>query len=95
MLENETPQPITREEFEAGVEFFEYNKLDPMNIETYRLKMFNYPDSISRCILNRHNDFYCHIQKVEDDGFTFINFTFKYQTEGKILFKNCFKSEIQ
>ena len=95
METNETPQPITREEFEAGVEFFVSNKLDPMNTDTYYLKDLKYPGRIYRWIMDRHNNLYCHIQMIEDDGFTFINFTFSFQTEGKILFKNCYKSEYQ
>jgi len=92
---NETPQPITRAEFESGVKFFVYSKFDPMNTDTYNLECIKMSDYTSRHILDRHKRIYCHIQKVEDDGFTFINFTFKFQTEGKILFEKCFKSEIQ
>jgi len=95
MPENETPQPITREEFEAGVNFFVYSKSDPMNIDTYNLKSIEMTGYTSRCILDREKRFYCNIQKVEDDGFTFINYIFKFPVEGKVLFKNCFKTEFQ
>jgi len=95
MPENETPQPITREEFEAGVNFFVYSKFDPMNTDTYNIESMEMTGYTSRYIVDKYKRLYCHIQKVEDDGFTFLNFTFKVQTEGKVLFKNCFKTEFQ
>jgi len=95
MEKNETPQPITLEEFKSGVEFFKYDKLDPMNMDTYQLKDCSYSNNIRRYIVDKKGNFYCHIQKVEDDGFTFIHYVFGFPVEGKVFFKNCFKTEIQ
>ena len=89
MAQNETPQPITREEFEAGVKFC-HNEGDLCSLwDWYRLKTL---DKHMRIIEDKRNCYYCGIQRVEDDGFTFIKYSFNFKTEGKVLFKDCLKS---
>lgn len=88
MAKNETLQPITREEFEAGVKFY-HNEGDLSCLwDWYRLKNL---EEHMRIIEDNRNCYYCGIERVEDDGFTFRKYSFGFGTAGKVLFKNCLK----
>lgn len=89
MAENETPQPITREEFEAGVKFYHSPKLQPYDyMETYYRTKEGF-------IAVSHGNFYCSIQYIADDGFSCIHHIFGHPNEFKVLFKNCLKAQNQ
>lgn len=84
MEKNETPQPITREEFEAGVKFYYCN----YNGDFYQFEKIG--DHVM-LIINKHDNCYASVQTIDSYGFNFIQFIFGVRAQGKILFKNCFK----
>lgn len=91
MAKTKLPQPITRAEFEAG-ECFYLNGIITTDIGPY--KMVTISENV-RVIKENKNNLYSHIQWIENEGFIFINYTFHVPVTGKVLFKNCFKSQNQ
>jgi hypothetical protein len=84
MSEPETPQPLTRAEFEAGVKFYYSPHLKKFDdIDTYR--------KVKKEIHHK-GKFYCHIQFTDDQGFVFIHYLFGHSNEFKVFFNNCYKS---
>lgn len=86
MEEKKAPQPITRAEFEAGVKFF-YNN----NSSFYFFKTIGVNVSI---ITDRWNNYYASVRDIKNDGFNYATSIFGKVVRGKVLFKNCMKSEI-
>jgi len=82
MAENETPQPITREEFEAGVKFYIDEDRDNFRA-TIRAN--------DRIILNQHGSYYCLLNSVDEYGFTVSINIFGTMQQMIILFRNCKK----
>lgn len=88
MSESNLPQPITREEFEAGVKFYYSPKLHPYDY----LYQYNYDLNIGQIVVDRNDRHYCNIQTIDKNGFKIIKFIFQKSIEIKVLFKHCYKS---
>lgn len=87
MAKNETPQPLTREEFEAGVEFYYSPDLGPYDdLDSYKKKPSGF-------IVDKYGRQICRLLGIEDDGFMIIHFVFHEKIEAKILFSQCFNSK--
>lgn len=82
MPENETPQPITREEFEAGVKF--KNDGSAYNYELCGINK----DPI---ICDKEDNYYCRVEQIDKHGFNVILFIFGNMVQLRVEFKNCFK----
>lgn len=89
MPEPEVPQPITREEFEAGVKFYHSPQLKKFDDMDHYYKEESYIVE-SDCI-GANNHYYCSIDEIEDDGFTFFKTIFGHPNEFKVFFNNCYK----
>lgn len=86
MAKNETPQPLTKEEFEAGVEFYYSPSLQPYDyMDSYKKR----PDGF---IENKKGMPTCYALYIDNDGFKFIHYVFGHQITANILFSQCFKS---
>jgi hypothetical protein len=86
MEENETLQPITRAEFEAGVVFFVRRK--PAKYDFFDTFSLHEDHAY---IIDKKGNYYCSILYYDEEGFMFIHWVFGQKNEFKILFKNCFK----
>jgi len=87
MDNNETPQSITREEFEAGVSFYFMQELSLYsNFDTFSLHK-NHDH-----IIDKRGNYYCSILYYDNEGFRFIHYVFGRKNEFKIYFRQCFKS---
>ena len=87
MAENENPQHITREEFEAGVKFYVTDK-----IQTYRVHTIELFGDKNLFVLDYFDKYYCSIEKITDTGFQFMRYVFNHSIANTILFKDCIKS---
>ena len=84
---NETLQPLTSAEFEAGVKFYYSPKLKPYdNLDVYQ-------KSDTGCILDKKGKRYCDVQYVANDYFSIIYIVFGIVNQGIIHFENCYKSK--
>lgn len=82
--ENETPQSITREEFEAGVKF----KNDGA---TYNYEYLDMNDVTSQIICDVYDNYYCGIETINNLSFQISIYIFGHYVELEVLFENCFK----
>lgn len=87
MAQNETPQTITREEFEAGVKFYLKDEL-----QNYKLEFVVLFEEKNLFIVDYNNRYYCSVESITDTGFQFGRYVFNHKITNTILFKDCIKS---